>query len=44
MPTFIESEMLEHNVNCFPMVETWIDIGKVSDLEYARKIYEDKND
>lgn len=44
MPTFIESKMSEYEAHCFPMVEKWIDIGKVSDLEYARALYGEDND
>jgi dTDP-glucose pyrophosphorylase len=42
MPTFIESAMADNKVHCFPMVEKWIDIGKVSDLEFARDFYGNK--
>ena len=45
MPRFVEKAMDNGNTtNCFAMIEKWIDIGKVSDLEYARDLYEDKND
>lgn len=40
MPTLIEDVMKDQiPVSCFPMIEKWIDIGKVSDLEYARSLY-----
>ena len=40
MPTFIEALMKENiKADCFPMIEQWIDIGQVSDLDYARSIY-----
>ena len=44
MPTFIENEMSSIDVHSFPMIEKWIDIGKVSDLEFARKLYGESND
>lgn len=41
MPTFF-NVLLKENIkaDCFPMVEQWIDIGQVSDLDYARSVYE----
>lgn len=40
MPTFLDA-LLSKNIktDCFPMVEQWIDIGRVSDLDLARSIY-----
>lgn len=45
MPSFVDNAMENNNsTHCFPMIEKWIDIGKASDLEFARKIYGEKND
>jgi len=45
MPTFIDVLMKENiKADCFPMIEQWIDIGQVSDLDYARSIYGAIND
>lgn len=43
MPTFIE-KLMENDIkaDCFPLVEEWIDIGRVSDLDLARSIYGNK--
>lgn len=45
MPTFLDV-LLENNIHteCFPLIEQWIDIGRVSDLDLARSIYEERND
>jgi|SRR5690554_3311164 len=45
MPTFLEV-LLKHDIQaeCFPLIEQWIDIGRVSDLDLARSIYEAQND
>ena len=38
MTTFVEDVMAKDiNVLCFPIVEKWIDIGQVDDLNYARE-------
>lgn len=43
MPTFIEALMSKNiKVDCFPLVEEWIDIGRVSDLDLARSLYGNK--
>lgn len=43
MPHFVQSLMNKNiNVHCFPMIEKWIDIGKLSDLDYARSVYKDQ--
>lgn len=43
MPTFLESLMKENiKADCFPLVEEWIDIGRVSDLDLARSLYGNK--
>jgi dTDP-glucose pyrophosphorylase len=40
MPTFLENLIAKNNdVHCFPLVEQWIDIGKVDDLNFAREKY-----
>ena len=40
MPSLIEKVMSSgEKTCCFPMVEQWIDIGQVSDLDYARSVY-----
>lgn len=44
MTSFVDDIMKEHKILCFPLVEKWIDIGKVSDLEYARDTYESSDD
>ena len=43
MPTFLQV-LMKHNIkaDCFPMIEQWIDIGRISDLDYARSIYGDQ--
>lgn len=40
MPTLLDV-LLSKNIKteCFPMVEQWIDIGRVSDLDLARSLY-----
>jgi dTDP-glucose pyrophosphorylase len=40
MPTFLDV-LLKNNIktDCFPMIEQWIDIGRVSDLDLARSLY-----
>lgn len=40
MPTFLKV-LMENNIKaeCFPLVEEWIDIGRISDLDLARSIY-----
>jgi dTDP-glucose pyrophosphorylase len=45
MPTLLEKLMeKEIKADCFPMYEQWIDIGQVSDLDYARSIYGNDDD
>lgn len=44
MTTFVENIMSSNPVNCFPLLEKWIDIGKESDLEHARETYRDQDD
>jgi dTDP-glucose pyrophosphorylase len=40
MPSFIERLMSKGiKIDCFPLIEEWIDIGRVSDLDFARSIY-----
>jgi dTDP-glucose pyrophosphorylase len=40
MPSFLHVLMKNGlDTECFPLVEQWIDIGQVSDLNYARSIY-----
>ena len=42
MPTYVHRLMDKNlKVHCFPMIEKWIDIGKASDLDYARNVYKD---
>ncbi len=45
MPNFFDI-LLKNDIkaDCFAMIEHWIDIGRVSDLDYARSIYENSND
>ena len=43
MPTFLEVLMKDNiRADCFPLVEQWIDIGRVSDLDLARSLYGEK--
>lgn len=43
MPTFLEVLMKKNiKADCFPLVEEWIDVGRVSDLDLARSIYGEK--
>lgn len=45
MPTLIDDLMKKDiKANCFPMVEQWIDIGQVGDLDYAREVYGESDD
>jgi len=40
MPSLLETAIRDkQSVDCFPMVEKWIDIGITSDLDYARSLY-----
>lgn len=40
MPTFLHLLMAKGTIaECFPLIEQWIDIGQVSDLNYARSVY-----
>lgn len=42
MPTLVETLMSSNlKIENFPLVEEWIDIGQVRDLQYARTIYKD---
>lgn len=43
MPTFLEQLIEEKkDIHCFPLVEQWIDIGKIDDLNLAREKYRDE--
>lgn len=44
MPNLIE-RLMKKNIGaaCFPMVEQWIDIGHVEDLNYAKTAYQNKD-